>query len=172
MSRSHKVLLVAALIFLALFAAAIAVGQRCHDDSIAQERGQAGQASRDWLTHAGQATPDWLKRAGKLFMAHTPRISLPATVITVPTATPLVIPVAPATATFRRARLRLLQGAQVIISYSDSTPGGPDSLREQHATLPGDNPDDPLQTSIVAMKQGGTLTLRCLGPQACDIAAD
>jgi hypothetical protein len=158
MSRQHKILLACALGFAIVFVAILMLGD------------QQGSRRDGGFARRYQA-PSWLGAAGELFMAHTPRIVLPGLPAAMEPGTSLDLPVAPAEDGMRSARLRLERGGPIDIDYVDTTPGGPESLRQQSASLPHDGRGDPRQTSIIALRQGGQLTLRCRGKQLCVLTA-
>ena len=158
MSRQHKVMLACALAFAAVFIAILMLGD---------EQG----ARRDEGFARRYKAPAWLRATGELFMAHTPRIALPGLPLTLEPGTSQEIMVGPAKESFRGARLRLERGGGLDIDYVDATPGGLESLRRQRASLPHAESGDPMQTSIIAMKQGGQLTLRCTGNKLCVLTA-
>jgi len=154
MNRTHKILLICALAFCVVIAAALMLA----DDRPAP-RGAAFKA------------PAWLTRAGQGFSGHTPRIALPGKRLMIDAGKSLIIEVGPGNAGFRGASLRLEQGPVVDIAYADRTPGALVELRHQQASLPHGQAGDPRQTSIIAMKQGGTLTLHCRGTARCVLSA-
>lgn len=158
MRRQHKIVLACALAFAAVLVAVLMLGDR------QDGRRDSGFARR---YHA----PAWLQEAGELFMAHTPRIALPGVPLTLEPGDSVDIPIGPAKEGFRAARLHLERGAGMAIDYADATPGGPEALRRQSAVLPHDEGGDPMRTSIIAMKQGGQLKLRCTGKRLCVLTA-
>lgn len=157
MRRQHKVLLACALAFGALSGAIVLLGDE-----------QGGR--RDSGFARRYQAPAWLRTAGQLFIAHTPRIALPGLPPAMEPGTTLALPVAPADEGFRAARLRLERGERLDIEYVDATPDGPPALRRQSASLPHQEAGDPMQTSIIAMKRGGQLMLRCSGKQLCVVS--
>lgn len=158
MRRQHVVLLIGALGFAALVLAVLMLG----DDSGA--RRDSGFARR-------YQAPAWLHKAGAMFAEQVPRIALPAAALSIDPGASLGTEVGSSDAAFRSARLRLKRGGGVDVDYADLTPGGPQALRHQVASLPHDEGGDPMQTSIIAMKQGGRLMLHCRGSARCVLTA-
>lgn len=116
--------------------------------------------------------PDWTKSIAKLFSSLQPR-ALEAKVYSSPAKE--TIPPDEKQA-FRTVTFHVLSGAGEIV-YHDNTPLEPDSPLEdldnpQKCTLPQDaDPDvrDRTRCSILALKQGGTLTLACALNTPCRI---
>jgi hypothetical protein len=154
MSRTHKAFMLAMLAFAALFAGFLILGEK--NDS---ERARANANN--------YAAPPWLTRLGELLQSRTPRIGLPGPLLTIAPGVSLEFGVAPADNGFRSAKLILQQGFAVDIEYVDWTEEGPGQLREQRVRLPREAGSDSMQTTIVAMKHGGRLTLHCHGTIPC-----
>lgn len=159
MTPAQKGLLLAALLFAALFIGALVRGSH-----------QPGSGARDTDFAKHYQPPAWLKKPGSLFSP--PRIGLPGPTLTVRPAVPFVFDVAPSKASFRTAKLRLQEGMAIAIDYADRTEGGPDALRQQSTSLPREGVGDTMQTTIIALKQGGTLTVRCVGLRPCLLATE
>ena len=70
---------------------------------------------------------------------------------------------------FRVATFRLLQGS-VHIDYEDDTDAAEDlELDDQEFDLPDFDKRNPREGSIVALKEGGTLTISCNGTDPCQV---
>jgi len=154
MSRSQKVFVLAMLVFAALFIGFLMLGEK---------KDREGDP-----TGANQyEAPPWLQTIGELFQSRSPGIGLPGPLLTIGPGVSLEYAVAPADSGFRSAKLVMQEGMVLDIVYVDWTAAGPGQLREQRVRLPRDAESGTMQTTIVAMKQGGRLTLHCLGPIPC-----
>lgn len=159
MTPVQKGLLAGALLFAALFAGALLLGSR-----------QEGRSSADRGFASNYRPPSWLKKPGKLFAP--PRIALPGPTVSVSPAVPFTFKVGASDTSFRTARLRLQQGTMVAIDYADDTEGGSSELRNQSVTLPREGAGDRMETTIIAMRQGGRLSMRCLDRAPCVLAIE
>lgn len=154
MSRSQKMFVIAMLAFAALFIGFLILGKK-------KDR------ERDPADPKDYEAPAWLRKTGELFESRSPRIGLPGPLLTIGPGVSVKFAVASGDSGFRSAKLVLQQGMAVDIVYVDATEAGPSELREQSVRLPREADSDTMQTTIVAMKQGGRLSLHCRGTIPC-----
>jgi hypothetical protein len=147
---TNKIVIIVLVVIAILFAIGIGFGVKNDREPTADDE---------------KCSPQWAKMIGSLFNPLRPKLQLDRKSFSVPSSKSQQITVPPDKNAFRIASFRLKAGSGVKIDYNRED----EPLELPRDTCKKDKKDDPKQGSLAIFKEGGFLTITCIGNRNCKI---
>ena len=161
MSRSQKVMLIGLVVLVLM----VFVYSTVHGTKKSSDCGTPDDCARSYKPSSATSA------MGRWFGPFAPRVRLDKTRFAlVPGGPPVEVELPAADKAFRVLRLQLKQGAAVHAVYIDRASASDSSLHRQVVDLKASASDEKArEATLTVMKQGGVVTLQCVGGAPCEV---